>query len=50
MVGWEDEWINAVEQIMRDKFKWKYANLPGDSGDYEGNRMPLPEKKKVCLY
>jgi len=48
--GWEDEWINAAEQIIRDEFEWKYANLPGDSGDVEGNRIPLPKKKKVCLY
>ena len=49
-VGREDEWIDAVEQIVRDEFEQKYANLPGDSGNVKGNSIPLPKKKKVCLY
>ena len=39
-----------VEQIVRDEFKWKYANLPGDSGNDKGNSILSPMKKKVCLY
>ena len=27
--GWEDEWIDATEQIVRDKYKCSYAQ-PGD--------------------
>jgi len=46
---WEDEWIDAVEQIIRDKFEWKYANLPGDSSDEEGNSIPLPKKKRYVF-
>ena len=45
VVGWEDEWIDVAEQIVRDEFKHKYADLPGDSNDDEGNSIPSPKKK-----
>jgi hypothetical protein len=49
-VGWEDEWIDAVEQIVRDEFEWKYANLP-NKGDYDDNIVMLsPAKSKVCVH
>jgi len=38
-----------VEQIIRDEFEWKYANLPGDSSDEEGNSIPLPKKKRYVF-
>ena len=47
MVEWEDEWINVVEQIVRDEFKQKYADLPGESSGDKGNSILSPMKKKV---
>jgi hypothetical protein len=46
-VGWEDKWIDVAEQIVRDEFKHKYADLPGDSDGGKGNSIPSPKKKKV---
>ena len=43
--GWEDEWIDVAEQIVRDEFKCKYADLPGDSDGGKGNSIPSPKKK-----
>ena len=46
--GWEDEWIDAAEDIIRAAYKRKYANRPvGDSDDENNETMPLPKKTKV---
>jgi hypothetical protein len=45
--GWEDKWINVAEQIVRDEFKQKYADLPGESSGDKDNSILSPKKKKV---
>jgi hypothetical protein len=34
-----------AEQIVRDEFERKYADLPGDSDGGKGNSIPSPKKK-----
>ena len=48
-VGWEDEWIDAAEWIVRDESEWKYANLHSKGNDDDNTVMLPPEKSKVCV-
>jgi len=50
MAGWKEEWIDVAEQIVRDEYEQKYANLP-DGDDSDNNVVVLSPKKsnKVCL-
>jgi hypothetical protein len=49
-VGWEDEWIDAAEQIVRDEFEQKYTNLPDRVDDDDNIVMLSPKKSKVCVH
>jgi hypothetical protein len=46
MAGWEDEWIDAVEQIVRNEYEWMYANLPDGDDDSDNNNLVVLSPKK----
>jgi hypothetical protein len=49
--GWEDEWIDAAENIVRAEYERKYANrFAGDDDDENNNRMSSPKKTKVRVH
>jgi hypothetical protein len=49
--GWEDEWIDAAEDIVRAEYERKYANrFTGDDDDENNERMTLLKKTKVHVH
>jgi hypothetical protein len=49
--GWEDDWIDAAETIVRDEYEQKYANQTTGGGDDENDKgLPPPKKKKKSTH
>ena len=50
--GWEDDWVDAAETIVRDEYEQKYADqTTGGSDDKNDEAIPSPKKKrKDCVY
>jgi hypothetical protein len=46
-VSWEDGWVDAAEQIVRDEFEHKYTN--GSHDDDNHTTMLLPKKNQGCV-
>ena len=50
-MGWEDEWVDAAEAIVRDEYERKYANWTTGGSDNENDKaIPSPKKKKKSVY
>ena len=51
-MGWEDEWVDAAEAIVRDEYERKYANrTTGGSNNVNDEVIPSPKKKRnVRIY